>query len=645
MVKSRSLRTARPISASRTGAADQVQLVPGRGERGAERPRRLRARGSGRRAKSRQPSVPTADPGSGYHRAMATGGARASHDAGGQQHPRSRRRGGAAGATRRAPSVPARAAVGPSAAAAGRDGGCARSTSSAPAASSSTWPATIPRGALIGRTDRHGRLLWSLPKGHIEAGETAEQAAVREVEEETGIAGDDRRRARHHRLLVRRRGPPHPQDRAALPDARDRRRAVRRRRRGHRGRLGAAPRDRARSWPTPTSAACSTPRAGCSRRPREPRHAQGTVLGHSRRARGARAAGRRAAVWSAPVRPRRGSAPTRTRRDDDASSTSRRTRRRSRTKPKPLTFTLAAGQHTRPDAVERRGLGVARRPDRRRRPLSTPRSRTPEPPSPTCVVAAAPRPLTVNLAARTARGTPRRPRAPTTRPPCRARRRLPVREPDLPVLVHRAATPPAAHGRRPRRPSSRRSPTQPGQGHGELGLAAARPAAPAAAGRTSSSTTRWPTEVAAGGRLDRAAAGGRAGRPRNVPDDARDRPGPDRRARRDGQRALPGQHAAAASTAGTGADAAAAWLARLRARPDRAPARPARVHPVRRSRRRFADARRDELGGRRSTRRAAGAGHARSRRPHPAERPRLAGRTQPEPGHPRRPRRSRAPTP
>lgn len=47
-----------------------------------------------------------------------------------------------------------------------------------------------PRGALIARTDRHGRLLWSLPKGHIEAGETAEQAAVREVEEETGIAGE-----------------------------------------------------------------------------------------------------------------------------------------------------------------------------------------------------------------------------------------------------------------------------------------------------------------------------------------------------------------------------------------------------------------------------------------------------------------------
>lgn len=48
----------------------------------------------------------------------------------------------------------------------------------------------VPRGALIGRTDRQGRLLWSLPKGHIEEGETAEQAALREVREETGIAGE-----------------------------------------------------------------------------------------------------------------------------------------------------------------------------------------------------------------------------------------------------------------------------------------------------------------------------------------------------------------------------------------------------------------------------------------------------------------------
>lgn len=47
----------------------------------------------------------------------------------------------------------------------------------------------VPLGALIGRTNRRGRLLWSLPKGHLEAGETLEEAAVREVEEETGITG------------------------------------------------------------------------------------------------------------------------------------------------------------------------------------------------------------------------------------------------------------------------------------------------------------------------------------------------------------------------------------------------------------------------------------------------------------------------
>lgn len=43
--------------------------------------------------------------------------------------------------------------------------------------------------ALIGRLDRRGNLRWSLPKGHLELGETAEQAAVREVREETGIMG------------------------------------------------------------------------------------------------------------------------------------------------------------------------------------------------------------------------------------------------------------------------------------------------------------------------------------------------------------------------------------------------------------------------------------------------------------------------
>lgn len=46
-----------------------------------------------------------------------------------------------------------------------------------------------PQGALIGRIDRRGRLLWSLPKGHLEDGEDRETAAVREVAEETGIHG------------------------------------------------------------------------------------------------------------------------------------------------------------------------------------------------------------------------------------------------------------------------------------------------------------------------------------------------------------------------------------------------------------------------------------------------------------------------
>lgn len=73
--------------------------------------------------------------------------------------------------------------------------------------------------ALIARHDRRGRLVWSLPKGHIERGETPEEAAIREVREETGITGrileplgtidfwfvvDDKRvhKTVHHFLLV-----------------------------------------------------------------------------------------------------------------------------------------------------------------------------------------------------------------------------------------------------------------------------------------------------------------------------------------------------------------------------------------------------------------------------------------------------------
>lgn len=51
-------------------------------------------------------------------------------------------------------------------------------------------PREAQLAALIGRMDRRGRMLWSLPKGHIEQGETADQTAIREVAEETGIRGD-----------------------------------------------------------------------------------------------------------------------------------------------------------------------------------------------------------------------------------------------------------------------------------------------------------------------------------------------------------------------------------------------------------------------------------------------------------------------
>ncbi len=44
--------------------------------------------------------------------------------------------------------------------------------------------------ALIGRLDRRGRLLWSMPKGHVENGEDQWVTAEREVWEETGIVGE-----------------------------------------------------------------------------------------------------------------------------------------------------------------------------------------------------------------------------------------------------------------------------------------------------------------------------------------------------------------------------------------------------------------------------------------------------------------------
>jgi 8-oxo-dGTP pyrophosphatase MutT (NUDIX family) len=47
----------------------------------------------------------------------------------------------------------------------------------------------VARVAVIARRNRAGRVEWCLPKGHLESNETLEQAAVREVAEETGIVG------------------------------------------------------------------------------------------------------------------------------------------------------------------------------------------------------------------------------------------------------------------------------------------------------------------------------------------------------------------------------------------------------------------------------------------------------------------------
>jgi 8-oxo-dGTP pyrophosphatase MutT (NUDIX family) len=44
--------------------------------------------------------------------------------------------------------------------------------------------------ALIGRETRGKRLEWCLPKGHLEGDESPEQAAIREVFEETGIESE-----------------------------------------------------------------------------------------------------------------------------------------------------------------------------------------------------------------------------------------------------------------------------------------------------------------------------------------------------------------------------------------------------------------------------------------------------------------------
>ncbi len=47
-----------------------------------------------------------------------------------------------------------------------------------------------PYVAVIARRGRNGKLEWCLPKGHLEAGEAAVEAAQREIEEEAGVFGE-----------------------------------------------------------------------------------------------------------------------------------------------------------------------------------------------------------------------------------------------------------------------------------------------------------------------------------------------------------------------------------------------------------------------------------------------------------------------
>ena len=77
--------------------------------------------------------------------------------------------------------------------------------------------------ALAARRTRRGDLAWGPAKGAIEPGESEEQAAVREVLEETGLEVDVEADLGDIRYFYVWEGVRRPQARALLPDADDRR--------------------------------------------------------------------------------------------------------------------------------------------------------------------------------------------------------------------------------------------------------------------------------------------------------------------------------------------------------------------------------------------------------------------------------------
>ena len=72
---------------------------------------------------------------------------------------------------------------------------------------------------LASRRTRRGDLAWGLAKGGIEADETIEDAAVREVREETGIDAEIEASLGDTRYFYVWDDVRDPQDRALLPDA------------------------------------------------------------------------------------------------------------------------------------------------------------------------------------------------------------------------------------------------------------------------------------------------------------------------------------------------------------------------------------------------------------------------------------------